>query len=130
MTNRSCTNVAAFWPRFLFVAKRSEANYETSEDYGMSNQRKEGARRVGRALLYGAGNELRAEDFESVWRIWAVRRGSGEWHGADSASAGEVHGFSGGQGIQHQLLWSKTGAEALRVCSGDGGFFCAVYRPH
>jgi hypothetical protein len=30
-------SVAAFWPRFLFVARRSEADYETPEDYGRAD---------------------------------------------------------------------------------------------
>jgi hypothetical protein len=33
--NSSGANVAAFWPRFPFGAKRSETNYETPENSGM-----------------------------------------------------------------------------------------------
>src|SRR5258708_2247008 len=96
----------------------------------MFDQGKEGAGSVGRAVLHGAGDEPGVKSVESVWSVWAVRRGRGGQHWTDSAGAGEVHGVSCGQGVQHKLLRSKTGAEALRVCAGDGGFFRAVHRSH
>src|SRR5260370_11936998 len=79
----------------------------------MFEQGKEGAGSVGRVVLDGAGDERGVKSVEGVWSVWAVRCGGGGQHWSDSAGAGGVDGVSCGQGVQHKLLRSKTGAEAI-----------------
>src|SRR5207237_8006229 len=77
---------AAMRPRFFLFGEENE------KSSGIPAERVQGARRVGRAMLYGAGGGERIEGIETVWRVGEIGRGCGA-QGHDFAGTDEVDGL-------------------------------------